>query len=259
MANPYLDIYETFNRIRALNEADGSLTDAQAEQQDSDTVPYTSQDTLMTNTLESAKQEFGADFNKIKNPMLYYPKDGDITLSGIIPEMNDARFQFRYKVGDGAGCYVWSNPYLPISDKTIQLLSKVNGVCKNWRDEISKSEDCKPSNYKDPDDMQDNQQGQASEIGGVENADTGSADSGAEQTDMTQINEYGSMVKEWPDSTAAAYFRNAIEILREAVNPVREYTPGDDMEILGEGLFRNGDDMELVDGGAITRFEKLTT
>ena len=95
--------------------------------------------------------------------MLYYPSDGDITLSGVIPEMNDAKFQFRYKVGDGAGCYVWSNPYMPISDKTIQTLSKVNGVCKNWRDEISKSEDCRPSNYRDPDDVQNNTQGQASE------------------------------------------------------------------------------------------------
>jgi hypothetical protein len=49
---------------------------------------------------------------------------------------------------------------MPISDKTIQTLQKVNGVCKNWRDEISKSEDCKPSNYKDPNDMQVNTQGQ---------------------------------------------------------------------------------------------------
>ena len=75
--------------------------------------------------------------------------------------MNDAKFQFRYKVGDGAGCYLWSNPYLPISDKTIQTLQKVNGVCKNWRDEISKSEDCKPSNFKDKNDVQNNTQGQA--------------------------------------------------------------------------------------------------
>ena len=132
-----------------------------------DAIPYTSQDTLMTNVLAAAKQEFGADFNTIKNPMLYYPSDGDITLSGIIPEMNDAKFQFRYKVGDGAGCYVWSNPYMPISDKTIQTLSKVNGVCKNWRDEISKSEDSRPSNYRDPNDMQHNRQGQTGEIENV--------------------------------------------------------------------------------------------
>ncbi len=123
------DIYESFKACRRLNEdTDGEFSDRKDENKETDAVPYTSQDTLMTNTLESAKQEFGADFNDIKNPMLYYPADGDITLSGVIPEMNDAKFQFRYKVGDGAGCYVWSNPYLPISDKTIQTLSKVNGV-----------------------------------------------------------------------------------------------------------------------------------
>ena len=142
----------------------------------------------MTNTLASAKQEFGADFNQIKNPMLYYPADGDITLSGVIPEMNDAKFQFRFKVGDGAGCYVWSNPYLPISDKTIQLLSKVNGVCKNWRDEISKSEDCKPSNYKDPNDMHpETQQGQApaqTEEGGEAGA---TPEQGANQQQMPMM------------------------------------------------------------------------
>lgn len=155
--NNLQDIYESF---RLLREANDENKDPKNEM---DAIPYTAQDTLMTNVLASAKQEFGADFNQIKNPMLYYPSDGDITLSGVIPEMNDAKFQFRYKVGDGAGCYVWSNPYMPISDKTIQTLSKVNGVCKNWRDEISKSEDCRPSNYRDPQDVQNNTQGQASE------------------------------------------------------------------------------------------------
>lgn len=148
------DIYESFRILRENNNT------KENENKTPDAVPYSAQDTLMTNILASCKQEFGADFNEIKNPMLYYPEDGDITLSGVIPEMNDAKFQFRYKVGDGAGCYVWSNPYLPISDKTIQTLQKVNGVCKNWRDEISKSEDCRPSNFNDPKDVQDNTQGQ---------------------------------------------------------------------------------------------------
>lgn len=162
--NNYSDIYETF---RLLREAE----DNKNKKDNTDAIPYSAQDTLMTNTLAAAKQEFGADFNQIKNPMLYYPSDGDITLSGIIPEMNDAKFQFRYKVGDGAGCYVWSNPYMPISDKTIQVLSKVNGVCKNWRDEISKSEDCRPSNYRDPNDVQNNTQGQSSETAQSDNQD----------------------------------------------------------------------------------------
>ena len=169
------DIYKTFKLFREAvennNKDNGDNNDA---------IPYSAQDTLMTNTLAAAKQEFGADFNQIKNPMLYYPSDGDITLSGVIPEMNDAKFQFRYKVGDGAGCYIWSNPYMPISDKTIQTLSKVNGVCKNWRDEISKSEDCRPSNYRDPEDVQNNTQGQAPPEG---------ADAGEEMSQQQPMQE----------------------------------------------------------------------
>ena len=160
------DIYESFRLLREANDQNKDPKD------NTDAIPYSAQDTLMTNVLAAAKQEFGADFNQIKNPMLYYPSDGDITLSGVIPEMNDAKFQFRYKVGDGAGCYVWSNPYMPISDKTIQTLSKVNGVCKNWRDEISKSEDCRPSNYRDPQDVQNNTQGQATDGAPVGNQGT---------------------------------------------------------------------------------------
>lgn len=157
---------EIRDMLAYLREAKENLEKEQSEDINMDAVPYSAQDTLMTNVLASCKQEFGADFNGIKNPMLYYPNDGDITLSGVIPEMNDAKFQFRYKVGDGAGCYLWSNPYLPISDKTIQTIQKVNGVCKNWRDEISKSEDCKPSNYRDPNDVQDNIQGQVNGVNG---------------------------------------------------------------------------------------------
>lgn len=179
--NNFNDIYKTLQLLReAEDNYNKEPKDTQENDNDEqqDAVPYSAQDTLMTNVLASAKQEFGADFNSIKNPMLYYPKDGDITLSGVIPEMNDAKFQFRYKVGDGAGCYVWSNPYMPISDKTIQTLQKVNGVCKNWRDEISKSEDCKPSNYHDPNDVQNNTQGQAPS-GGMDQGMAG-AEAGAQ-------------------------------------------------------------------------------
>lgn len=207
-----LDIYNSF---RILRESIDKTNIEKQEQKKQEAVPYTAQDTLMTNTLQSAKQEFGADFNQIKNPMLYYPADGDITLSGLIPELNDAKFQFRYKVGDGAGCYIWANPYLPISDKTIQVLGKVNGVCKNWRDEISKSEDCKPSNYKDPNDVQNNTQGQASNLSG---------DEAAAGEDMS-----GGMGNEQaPAPMNERRFRKGDDIELFRVN--RGFRPGDDLD-----------------------------
>lgn len=207
-----LDIYNSF---RILRESIDKTNIEKQEQKKQEAVPYTAQDTLMTNTLQSAKQEFGADFNQIKNPMLYYPADGDITLSGLIPELNDAKFQFRYKVGDGAGCYIWANPYLPISDKTIQVLGKVNGVCKNWRDEISKSEDCKPSNYKDPNDVQNNTQGQASNASDEEAAAGG---------DMS-----GGMGNEQaPAPMNERRFRKGDDVELFRVN--RGFRPGDDLD-----------------------------
>lgn len=207
-----LDIYNSF---RILRESIDKTNIEKQEQKKQEAVPYTAQDTLMTNTLQSAKQEFGADFNQIKNPMLYYPADGDITLSGLIPELNDAKFQFRYKVGDGAGCYIWANPYLPISDKTIQVLGKVNGVCKNWRDEISKSEDCKPSNYKDPNDVQNNTQGQTSNASDEEAASGG---------DMS-----GGMGNEQaPAPMNERRFRKGDDIELFRVN--RGFRPGDDLD-----------------------------
>jgi hypothetical protein len=66
------DIYESFRILRENNNT------KENENKTPDAVPYSAQDTLMTNILASCKQEFGADFNEIKNPMLYYPEDGDI-------------------------------------------------------------------------------------------------------------------------------------------------------------------------------------
>ena len=89
------DIRDVFKRFRdALNETE--------EKQNG--VPYTQQDEILQTSMQSAIEAFGADFSSIKTPMFYYRQDGDITLSGIIPSLNDAKFQFSYK----NGCNFWS-------------------------------------------------------------------------------------------------------------------------------------------------------
>ena len=89
------DIRDVFKRFRdALNETE--------EKQNG--VPYTQQDEILQTSMQSATEAFGADFSSIKTPMFYYRQDGDITLSGIIPSLNDAKFQFSYK----NGCNFWS-------------------------------------------------------------------------------------------------------------------------------------------------------
>ena len=104
------DIRDVFKRFRdALNETE--------EKQNG--VPYTQQDEILQTSMQSATEAFGADFSSIKTPMFYYRQDGDITLSGIIPSLNDAKFQFSYK----NGCSFWSGDgQVKLNDSLISFL-----------------------------------------------------------------------------------------------------------------------------------------
>ena len=102
----------------------------------------------MTNSLETCKTQFGADFTKHNDPspMIYYPSDGDVVLSGTVPGLNNAKFQFRYK-DSSFGCYLWTDS-LVLNDDNLKKLSRINGVYKNWVQELQTSADIKPIGYK---------------------------------------------------------------------------------------------------------------
>lgn len=119
------------------------IKDPDAEKDALETIPYSTNDELLSSITQTCKERFGANFTKSKTPMLYYPKDGDVTLTGEISSLNNAVFQFRYKDATGNGCYVWIEP-VHISDETIKVLNIVNGVYKNWKNDLATSEDIKP-------------------------------------------------------------------------------------------------------------------
>ena len=112
-------------------------------------VPYTQHDEIYQNSIKSAKEQFGASFRNIKNPMFYYEQDGDVTLNGEIPEMNNAKFQFRYKDPTSIGCFFWSgNDSMVLSDENIKKLSRILGVYKNWKKDLSTIDDLRPLSMK---------------------------------------------------------------------------------------------------------------
>lgn len=77
--------------------------------------------------------------------MFYYRQDGDITLSGIIPSLNDAKFQFSYK----NGCSFWSGDgQVKLNDENLTTITRMYGVYKNWKQEINGLSDKKPMNMK---------------------------------------------------------------------------------------------------------------
>ena len=150
MKDTYSDIKNTFNTLRNLNENKIKVALSESEQEmntkDGESVPYTMDDEMMKSIVETTKTQFGADYTGFKNPMLYYPKDGDVILCGKVPSMNNLLFQFKY-LADSGGCFIWTN-YLTLTKDNLSKLNKIFGVYENWKSELGSMSDIKPMNLK---------------------------------------------------------------------------------------------------------------
>lgn len=137
------EIRDMVNHVRKLiNESQNYM----GSTEETDGVPYTDQDELFSSIKDTAKTQFGADFSKADNPMIYYPQEGDVTLSGNLPTLSDATFMYKYK-NDSGGCYIWVNE-LKLNEDTLNTLNVMFGVYKNWKDELARAEDIKPMSLK---------------------------------------------------------------------------------------------------------------
>lgn len=133
------DIRDTFKRFRQ------ALSEAEEHQEKQNGVPYTQQDEILQTSMQSAKEAFGADFSRLKTPMFYYREDDDITLSGEIPSLQNARFQFSYQ----NGCSFWSaDGQVKIDKESVTKITRMYGVYENWKRELDNMTDRKPMNMK---------------------------------------------------------------------------------------------------------------
>ena len=73
------------------------------------------------------------------NPLVYYPKTGNLVFSGSIPQLNNLKFQFSLNDTTGSP-YVFVDG-LCLSEDAIKTLSKLRGFFLNWRDEWENSGD----------------------------------------------------------------------------------------------------------------------
>ena len=73
------------------------------------------------------------------NPLVYYPKTGNLIFSGSIPQLNNLRFQFSLNDTTGSP-YVFVDG-LCLSEDAIATLSKLRGFYLNWRDQWTASDD----------------------------------------------------------------------------------------------------------------------
>lgn len=140
----YRDIRGMLAKVRKINEEQDFQSRLDNKRKGG--VPYTDQDELYKYSIESTRQNFGADYTKTTHPMIYDPNDGDVILSGVIPSLGNALFHFRYTEKDG--CYVWLYGITP-EPKVVDTLSRIYGTYENWTTKIRDYGDRKPIGYRD--------------------------------------------------------------------------------------------------------------
>lgn len=148
------------NKIRMLQESvddcelknhnDIIIFEAEDLKQNKKAIPITDNPKFGTKVLTNQIEEFrssvesGAQFTNPENskiaecPLIYLPETGNLIFSGIIPCLNNLRFQFVLKTSTGNGCFIWSDGLI-LNRDNIQILNKLFGYYSNWRDEWNAS------------------------------------------------------------------------------------------------------------------------
>ena len=147
------DMRRTLNAMRNLSR---QVIKEDVSQDDGNSVPYTTNDDLMNSITQACKANFGADFSGNKSPMMYYPEDKDVTITGSIPTLDNATFKFSFNGKHGEGCELTANPII-LDDNKLRIINVIYGTYKNWVDELKKSEDIKPMTLRGSDEPSDGQ------------------------------------------------------------------------------------------------------
>ena len=96
---------------------------------------------VLTNQIKEFRSsvESGAEFSKpyagkvSDAPLIYMPKNGNLIFSGVIPCLNNMKFQFVLKTNTGNGCFIWADGLI-LNKDNMQILNKLFGFYQNWRD-----------------------------------------------------------------------------------------------------------------------------
>ena len=113
-----------FRKIRNINENYN-----QTSEQDSVVIP---KDDEKLNEFVNNITKFVGALKIDNNAMIVYPKQGDVIFNGIITDMNNLKFQFRYNDQSG-GLYIWADSTL-LTKEIADKLSKLVMIREQWKD-----------------------------------------------------------------------------------------------------------------------------
>lgn len=129
----------SIRRRRMINE--------EAEEDDKgDIIPITNEPRFGQNVLDNQIENFrksvsgGAKFadenseDAESNPLVFYPKSGNLVFSGSIPSLSGLKFQFSLNDVTNAP-YIFVDG-LALTDDVLNTLNKLHGYFLNWKDQF---------------------------------------------------------------------------------------------------------------------------
>lgn len=127
------------------------LKEEKGEEEKEDAIAITNSARFGTNVLQNQIDNFrktvsgGAKFgdeneeDAESNPLVYYPKSGNLVFSGSIPNLSGLKFQFSLNDVTNAP-YIFVDG-LALTDDVVTMLNRLQAFYKNWRQEWEASTD----------------------------------------------------------------------------------------------------------------------
>ena len=94
---------------------------------------------LLNEAEENNKSNAIAKFSKpeeedvASSPLIYLPDDGNLVFSGVIPCLNNLKWQFVLKTSTGNGCFTWCDGLI-LTKENMAILNKLYGYYVNWKE-----------------------------------------------------------------------------------------------------------------------------
>lgn len=122
------------SNYRKLKEEFETAQNSQAQQtqtQSNDQVVIGENDQSIID-LKNNVNKFIGSLKVDSNAQIVYPSQGDVVFNGMITNMNNLKFQFRYNDQSG-GLYIWADSML-LTKETSEKLSKLVVIREQWVD-----------------------------------------------------------------------------------------------------------------------------
>lgn len=143
--NEYDITKDMISQIKLMSTIQNKKHNINEEKENHDAIAITNDpkfgQNVLRNQIASFKQAVhgGAKFseenndNPKSNPLVFFPKTGNLVFSGSIPSLADLKFQFSLNDVTGAP-YIFVEG-LSLTEETITTLNKMKGFYENWKDE----------------------------------------------------------------------------------------------------------------------------